>query len=338
MNKYDNDYIELIKDILMNGSDSSDRTGTGTRKVFCRTLRHKMNTGLPLLTTRKMFFKNGIHELIWFLKGDTNIKYLVDNDVNIWNGDCYKKYVTICSSNDAIWNKWMRNNEDSTISLYTEKQFVEKIKTDDEFAKEWGNLGTVYGKEWIDWYGINQLQEAIDTLKNNPDSRRILVTAWNPVNVKKATLPPCHIMYQFITRELTFEERLALIKPIPNVYDHKDLDVINVPKRALSLCYTMRSADCGLGFPTDQLLYSLLLSMVSSVVNMVPDELVCNLVDTHIYKNQIDGLKQQITRNPLELAQLKLNSNIKNIFEFKYEDIEIINYQSHDKIYLPLSN
>lgn len=338
MNKYDNDYIELIKDILMNGSDSSDRTGTGTRKVFGRMLTHKMKTGFPILTTRKMFYKNGVHELIWFLKGSTNIKYLVDNGVNIWVGDCYKRYSKLCSANDSTWNNWMRVNIDETLSVFTEKEFIEKIKTDDQFAKMWGELGTVYGKEWVDWYGINQVQELIDMLKTNPDNRRLLVTAWNPVNVKKAVLPPCHYAWQVFTRELSFEERLALINPIPNVYDHRDLDAINIPKHEISLMFQIRSLDVPLGCPTDILVYGLLLSMISQVVNMIPGELKMCSGDTHLYKNQISEVKEQLTREPFELPQLELNPDVKNIFDFKYDDIKIVNYQCHEKIIIPLSN
>ena len=354
MNKYDNDYRDLINDILINGKSSDDRTGTGTKKIFCRTIRHNMKDGFPMLTLRKMFPKNAIHELLWFLKGDTNIKYLVDNNVNIWNGDCYKKYTRICSSNSNKHDKWMRLNVsenpliNGTLSMYTEKEFAEQIKTNDEFAKEWGELNKVYGSEWIDWYGINQLQEAIDTLKNNPNSRRIMITAWNPVNVKKATLPPCHIMYQLVTNILTLDERISYAIKNINVVDKDDymkiwseemLDKYNVPKHSVSLVYTMRSVDMILGFCQDEIVYAMLLQMIAQCVNMIPDELVANLVDTHIYKNQIGkDLDLMLSRNPMELPILKLNPSIKDIFKFKFEDFEIVNYQTHDIIKFPLSN
>lgn len=314
-NDYEEQYLSLIRDIIENGNRSDDRTGTGTMKVFARTIRHDMSQGLPLITTRQMFYKNGIVELLWMLRGNTNIRYLVQNGVNIWVGDCYKKYTTCCSANSTEWNEWMRDNGDGTLSMYTQKEFIEKVKTDDSFADKWGELNKVYGSEWTDWYGINQLQECIDTLRSNPDSRRILVTAWNPVNVKKATLPPCHVMYQFYT-ELDKE----------------------TSKRKISLCYTMRSVDCGLGLPTDQLLYGLLLEMVAQCVDMVPGELVCNLVDTHVYINQIDGLKELVSRTPGNLPRLVLNRDVKDIFKFRYEDIQVVDYVHQDKIFLPLSN
>ncbi len=344
LNKLDNDYLSLVKDILKNGRKCMDRTGTGTVKVFGRQIRHNMKDGFPLLTTRKMFYNNGIHELIWFLKGDTNIKYLVDNNVNIWVGDCYKKY---CNSH-------------SEGEIYSRADFINKIKTDDDFAKKWGNLGTVYGKEWIDWDGINQIQEMIDMLKTNPDNRRMMVTAWNPTNVKKATLPPCHYAWQVFSWELTLEERLDFVKnneqlneefnkafPSSNINLEDDtiiiqlnnfLNTLNIPTRELSLMYQMRSTDLLLGQPTDNLVYGILLEMIAQVVNMVPGELIWNSGDTHIYLNQIDAIPEQLDRLPYQLPKLKLNKNIKNIFDFKFEDIEIVNYESHPKIIYLLSN
>jgi len=360
INTYDKKYIDLIKDILENGSKcNNDRTGTGTVKVFGRQLRHNMKEGFPMLTTRKMFYKNAIYELLWFLKGDTNIKYLVDNNVNVWVGDCYKYYTTLCSDNTSKYNNWMRDNNDGTFSMYTRDEFINQIKIDNDFAKEWGELNAVYGKEWIDWYGINQIQELVDTLKNNPDSRRMMVTAWNPINVKKAKLPPCHYAFQCFTSELTLEERINIAKNnlefnkafSKNTFsmDYNNditlckqienyLNVLNIPKRKISLMYNMRSVDIPLGFPQDNILYSMLLQMLAQCVNMVPDEIIASLADTHIYLNQIEMLKEQLNKTPYELPLLKLNPLIKNIFNFKFEDFEIINYNCHDKIVIPLSN
>jgi thymidylate synthase len=350
-NNLDKQYLELVKDILENGKISKDRTGTGTIKVFGRTLRHNMQEGFPILTTRKMFYKNIIHELLWFLKGDTNIKYLVDNGVNIWVGDCYKNYCKHTETNDTTYNEWMRENEDGSLSMYTRNEFIEKLKNDDKFAEKWGELNKVYGSEWIDWYGINQIQELINTLNTNPDSRRMLVTAWNPVNVKKAVLPPCHYAFQIYTEELSTTERhkIAYKDKLPGAYsvitDGVDfnemdgrLDEMNIPKRKISLMFQMRSVDIGLGGPSDILLYSLLLEMIAKQVNMIPDELIIHSGDTHIYLNHVDSLKEQIKREGLTLPSLKLNGNVKSIFDYKYEDIEIVDYISHDKIVLPLSN
>jgi len=344
-NTLDEKYINVIKDVLENGTVSGDRTGTGTKKVFGRMITHDMAEGFPLLTTKKMFWKGILTELLWFLKGDTNIKYLVDNGVNIWVGDCYKKYVKLCSSNDSEWNPWMRDNGDNTLSMFTEKEFINKIKTDDEFAKKWGELGTVYGKEWIDWYGINQVQEVLNMLKTNPDNRRMMVTAWNPVNVKNAVLPPCHYVWQVFTRELTTDERISyMIKNITllpdqgDVWDDAVLDQFNVPKREISLMYNMRSVDMPLGFPFDIASYGFLLSMIAQCVNMVPGKLINSLGDTHIYLNQIEPIQEQLDNEPFELPKLVLNPDIKNLFDFKIDDVKIINYQCHDKIAIPLSN
>jgi len=216
MNKLDKDYQLLLKDILENGNVKKDRTGTGTISVFGRQIRHKMSDGFPLLTTKKMYTKGIITELIWFLRGDTNIKYLVDNNCNIWNGDAYKKYTEATKGNDSTNNQWMRDNGDNTLSMYTMEQFVEKIKTDDEFMKVWGELGPTYGKQWRQWQGwvehysdgkkhlvsiwFDQILELINNLKNNPDSRRLMVTAWNVAEVDKMTLPPCHYGFQCYTR------------------------------------------------------------------------------------------------------------------------------------------
>ncbi len=354
MNNLDKQYLEICKNILQNGKDSGDRTGTGTKKVFGRMLRHDMREGFPILTTRKMFYKNAIHELLQFLKGDTNIQYLVQNGVNIWVGDCYKKYTTICSANSSEFDEQMHDNGDGTCRMYLQKEFIEKIKTDNDFAKKQGELGTVYGKEQTDWYGINQLQECIDLLKNNPDSRRILVTAQNPVNVKTATLPPCHIGYQFFTEELTVEERvLYMIGKYNNeLKQYKNnngfierstidlkLEEFNIPTRKISLSYNMRSVDWILGQPSDHIVYGLLLEMVAQSVNMIPNELIITSGDTHIYQNHIiPELYEMLEKVPYKLPRLKLNADIKNIFEFKFEDIEIENYISHDKIYFQLSN
>ena len=362
INTYDKKYIDLIKDILDNGSKSGDRTGTGTIKVFGRQLRHNMKEGFPLLTTRKMFYKNGIHELLWFLKGDTNIKYLVDNGVNIWVGDCYKFYTTTCSADSSMYDIWINKNcmynDNGVHRLYTREEFIQQIKTSAEFAKEWGELNAVYGKEWIDWYGINQIEELVDALKNNPDSRRMMVTAWNPVNVKKAKLPPCHYAWQCFTRELTLEERINVAKNNSEFNDvfpantflmdynsdftlckqiENYLNSLNIPKRELSLMYQMRSVDEILGLPTDQICYGLLIEMLAQVVNMVPGEMIWSGGDCHIYLNQLENIPKQLDNIPYELPLLKLNKNVKSIFDFKFEDIEIVNYVSHDKITYPLS-
>ncbi len=347
MNKLDKQYTDLIKDILENGTISGDRTGTGTKKVFGRMITHDMSEGIALLTCKKMFIRGGIYELLWFLKGDTNIKYLVDNNVNIWVGDCYKKYINdttvpIC----FLFSKAGKEPcvGDDFYRHYTREEFIDQIKTNDEFAKIYGELNKVYGSEWVNWNDeINQIQELIDTLKTNPDSRRLMVTAWNPVNVRKATLPPCHYAFQCFTRELSDDERLYMYKKKHNigrtlVEINKDIINKEIPERELSLMFQMRSTDYGLGLPADLQVYSMLLSMIAHVVNMIPGELKCVTGDSHIYADHIEPIKELLTREIFPLATLELNPDITNIFDFKFEDIKILNYQSSEKLYLPLSN
>ncbi len=347
MNNYDKIYTDLINHVLTNGYTSDDRTGTGTIKTFGNLLAHNMQDGFPLLTTKKMFYKGIIHELLWFLKGDTNIKYLVDNNVNIWVGDCYKKY-------KEIYNNQKEPN-DILIKELTEKEFIQAIKDNyvidkqgRTFSEKFAELNKVYGSEWIKWNDdINQIQELIDTLKTNPDSRRMLITAWNPTNVRKALLPPCHTHWQVFTRVLTLEERRdvyfdTIVKKqevlLRTEDSHEYFDKFNVPRRELSLMFYMRSVDVGLGLPFDVASYGILMSMIAQQVNMSLGELKFILADTHIYKNQLDGLSEQVVREPMSLCKLKLNSVVKSIFDYTFEDIQIEDYVSHDKIVLPLSN
>lgn len=364
MNNLDKQYIELIKHVLDNGYDSGDRTGTGTRKSFGNLLSHNMKEGFPILTTKKMFTKGIIYELLWFLRGETNIKYMVDNDVYIWVGDCYKKYTEhfadIKNFEFAEVSELQTiNSENNNGVLLTSTvfepldraSFINAIKEDKilscgkTFSQKWGELNKVYGAEWVHWDdNINQIQELIDTLNTNPNSRRMMVTAWNPTNVKKALLPPCHYAFQVFTRELTFEERFDLASNLEinenymKMATTENLDAVNVPKREISLMFNMRSVDVGLGLPFDISSYGFLLSMIAQVVNMVPGELKCILADTHIYNDHIEPIQEHFNRVGSDLPRLKLNRDIKNIFDFKFEDLEIIRYDPDDVIKLPLSN
>src|SRR6056300_1135166 len=225
MNRLDTDYQALLKDIIYNGREKGDRTGTGTLSVFGRQIRHKMSDGYPLLTTKKMAFKTMVTELLWFLKGDTNIKYLVDNGCNIWNGDAYKRYETYAQNlEEPNWSVHIEDPIQNKVRILTQKEFIEQIKTDDEFAKKWGELGPIYGKQWRSWIRrttreekivnpgvyteqIDQIQNLINELKNNPDSRRLMVNAWNVGELDKMTLPPCHYGFQVYTREMGLNER-----------------------------------------------------------------------------------------------------------------------------------
>jgi len=314
MNKLDKQYTDLLQTILDYGVEKKDRTGTGTKSIFGYTIRHNMKDGFPLITTKKMFWKGIVTELIWFLRGDTNIKFLVDNNCHIWDGDAYKKY-----SNHFIGYEDVPNKE----------WFIERIKTDDKFAERWGNLGPVYGAQWRRWktnknldvkgfvvglhmeYGfvpnpdkishIDQIANLIHDLKTNPDSRRLMVNAWNVGELDQMTLPPCHYGFQVYTRELSSEERkeFAVNKhPLtsPDLMSTDSLNSNNIPTRTISLMWNQRSCDVPLGIPYNIASYALLLEIIGKMVNMVPDELIGNLGDCHIYLNQIEGCQEQIGR------------------------------------------
>lgn len=331
MNKLDKQYQDLLQDILDNGITKSDRTGTGTISVFGRQIRHNLNDGFPLLTTKKMAIKSIMTELKWFLKGDTNIKYLVDNGCNIWNGDALQNIMKNFNGPAA-----------ARAYIFDEKNFIDKIKTDDEFAKEWGELGPIYGKQWTDWNGIDQILNLINSLKKNPDSRRLMVSAWNVGELHEMTLPPCHYGFQLYTRVLDLDERIAYYNknnPIlgkSSDYYHEHLDDMGVPRRVVSLMWNQRSVDTFLGLPFNIASYAMLLHLIAKEVDMIPGEIIGNLGDTHLYKNHIDQAKEQISREPMEfLPKLKLSNVDVLSGEFDYE---ILHYHSHPTIKAPLSN
>ena len=326
MYNIDEEYRKLLMDILIHGVKKEDRTGTGTQSVFGRQIRHKMSEGFPLLTTKKMAWKSIVTELIWFLRGDTNIKYLVDNNCHIWDGDAYKNYATKTSL-DAD-------------GQFTKEEFIKEIKTNNEFAKQWGELGPIYGKQWRKWnyqskknhyvmagqpthYNINidQIINLISELKSNPDSRRLMVSAWNVGEVDKMVLPPCHYGFQVYTQE-------------------------REGKRYISLMWNQRSVDTFLGLPFNIASYALLLEIIAKEVNMIPDEIIGNLGDVHLYLDHIEQAKEQISRKPFELPKLKMNPIFLANLEHKSFDeaingvvnFELENYQSHPAIKAPLSN
>ena len=296
----DERYQELLQTILDYGKHKKDRTGTGTKSIFGYTIRWDMSQGFPLLTTKRMPMKTIATELKWFLKGDTNIKYLHDNNCHIWDGD-YKK----------------------------------SGRTD-------GELGPIYGKQWRDWNGEDQIKNLINELKIDPDSRRLMVSAWNVNELDKMTLPPCHYGFQMYTRELSFHERWALYSDKP--YDGNGLGMINtldfmddneIPTRSISLMWNQRSVDTFLGLPFNIASYALLLKIIAHEVNMVPDQLIGNLGDVHLYKNHIEQAKEQIERDPIMLPELNIVSSDILKGEFAYE---LLDYESHKSIKAPLSN
>jgi len=337
MNTLDKQYQDLLQDILDNGFRKEDRTGTGTISVFGRQIRHNMQDGFPVLTTKKMAWKTMVTELLWFLRGDTNIKFLVDNGCHIWDGDAFKNFMDTSEGDpDLIWNQ---------------EQFINMIKTDDEFAKQWGELGPVYGKQWRSWnkyivkpglvslgdgrYNenywdidkpIDQIQNLINDLKTNPDSRRLMVNAWNVGELDQMVLPPCHYGFQVYTRPTTREEKIFN----PGKY------------RAISLMWNQRSVDTFLGLPFNIASYGLLLTILAKEVNMVPDQLIGNLGDTHLYLNHIEQAKEQIGREPFELPTLNqfptYEGSRPSIESYVVSDFTLKDYQSHPSIKAPLSN
>ena len=339
MNKLDKEYQMLLEYILGNGVEKKDRTGTGTISVFGTQIRHDMSDGFPLLTTKRIPVKTMMTELKWFLKGDTNIKYLVDNGCNIWNGDAYNKY---CKAHPSEY-------EDD---MFTQEEFIEHIKEDESFAKNWGELGPIYGKQWRDWNGdnfiygdlkngIDQIANLIKELKTNPDSRRLMVSAWNVGELDKMTLPPCHYGFQMNTRELNLDERIDLYNQstLPgnqsSDYFHEHMDQYGIPRRAISLMWNQRSVDTFLGLPFNISSYGALLCLIAEEVNMVPDELIGNLGDTHLYLNHIEQANEQVSRDAYPLPTVKFSNIDLLAGEFDYE---VIDYKYHPSIKAPLSN
>lgn len=277
-------YLDLCDFVLENGEDRSDRTGTGTRSVFGYQMRFDLSQGFPLLTTKRVHFASLAKELLWFISGDTNIKWLVENNVRIWNEWPY-----------AIFK------DSSDYNGETMKEFIERIKTDDKFAKKYGDLGPVYGKQWRNFNGVDQLQKVIDTIRYNPNSRRIILSAWNPSEVDDMALPPCHAFMQFYVSE----------------------------SGKLSLQLYQRSADIFLGVPFNIASYALLLHMIAKITDLEVGDFVHTIGDAHIYKDHFDVVKTQLTREPYPLPKLIIHGNQKEIEEFKFEDFEIVDYQHH---------
>lgn len=283
------EYLKLCKHVLDNGLEKADRTGVGTISTFGYQMRYNLSEGFPIVTTKKVHLKSVIHELLWFINGDTNIKYLVDNGVSIWNDWPYKKF-----------------KDSSEYNGQTMKEFAAMVRESDEFAKKYGELGPVYGKQWRDFNGngVDQLQRLVEGLKNNPDSRRHILSAWNPVQIDEMALPPCHAFIQF--------------------YVSAD--------RKLSCQLYQRSADVFLGVPFNISSYALMTMMLAQVCGYELGDYVHTIGDAHIYSNHIEQIKLQLSREPKALPTMKINPSIKSIFDFKYEDFELVGYESHEAI------
>lgn len=301
-------YLDLLQDILDNGARKEDRTGTGTLSVFGRQMRFDLSQGFPAVTTKKLFLRGIIHELLWFLQGSTNIKYLVDNDVHIWDEWPYRAYLkkqgkNVPPSDSDAWSTGLR-------------QFIDRVKEDSDFAKKYGELGPVYGYQWRHWPTpdggeIDQIKNAVEAIKNNPNSRRIIVSAWNVAEITemaKAGLPPCHTLFQFYVND-----------------------------GSLSCQLYQRSADTFLGVPFNIASYALLTIMMAQVTGLKPGEFVHTFGDAHIYLNHLDQVREQLSRTPKALPILRINPAVHSIFNFRIQDFELVNYDSYPAIKAPIA-
>jgi thymidylate synthase len=393
MNKLDRNYQDLLKKILTTGTEKKDRTTVGTLSIFGEQIRHQMGDGFPLLTTKKMAWKSIVIELLWFLRGDTNIKYLLDNNCHIWDGDAYKNFLMNNPPHDH---------------LETKTEFLEKIKNNNSFAEKWGDLGPIYGRQWRSWgttseNRIDQIKNLIKELKSNPDSRRLMVNAWNVDGIempyddrdnfqlysdflkyfrrgevdyldldefleklegdkifrkkygliqptdKKMVLPPCHYGFQLYTRDMTMDEKIKEAERKFGIQrDENSMDYnifLNSNRKYISLMWNQRSVDTPLGLPFNIASYALLLEIIARMVDMTPLELIGNLGDTHIYKNQIEGVNTQLLRDSFELPRLEISENV-NFFgdiddmlnSCTHLDFNLVGYKSHPSIKIPLSN
>lgn len=297
-------YLDLMRHIRDHGIKKEDRTGTGTVSIFGHQMRFDLAAGFPLVTSKKVHLKSIIHELLWFIRGDTNIRYLVNNGVGIWN--------------DWPYQSWLRETGgDKDLIMYSpewtaqKRLFIERIKTDADFADKYGDLGPVYGKQWRDFGGVDQLAQLVDDINVNPDSRRLIVSAWNPQDIPvmvKSGLPPCHSLFQFY-----------------------------VVEGRLSCQLYQRSADVFLGVPFNIASYAILTLMIAQVTGLKPGDFVHTFGDAHLYLNHMDQVNEQLSRTTFPLPTLKINPKVSNLFDFVFEDFELQHYQSHDPISAPVA-
>lgn len=388
MNKVDTEYFRIVNDILANGKVKKNRTGIDTIGIFGAQAKYDVDlNAFPILTTKKVHFPAILHELLWFISGDTNIKYLVDNNVKIWNEWAFSRYQKVKPTLGGIMlaDELLFTNQEKRVlasklepedvdvvdiikKSIQEKQnkFIDRIKNDNEFAKQWGELGEgTYGGMWrsfpyykivnkddpADYYNSNidqglnidtvdQLQKVIEKLKFYPDDRRMIVSAWHPFWVDNCALPPCHCLFQFHTEELTLEERVEILQakvgpvnlPKSEMWVIQKLNEENIPHRRLNCLLYQRSNDFFLGVPFNITSYALLTAMIAHVTNMVLGTFTHSHGDAHVYTNHIEQFKVQIARTPKQLPKLWLNPEIKSLFDFKYDDVKLIGYDPHPAI------
>jgi len=297
-------YLDLVKHIVDQGVFKEDRTGTGTLSVFGYQMRFDLQQGFPLVTTKKVHLKSILHELLWFISGDTNIRYLVQNGVGIWNQWPYQSWLRQTGADQKL----EMHSDEWKVGL---KEFVERIKTDDDFAQQYGDLGPVYGRQWRNFEGVDQLAQIVDDIKSNPDSRRLIVSAWNPKDIPvmvKSGLPPCHSLFQFYVSE-----------------------------GRLSCQLYQRSADVFLGVPFNIASYAALTMMIAQVTGLQLGDFVHSFGDAHLYTNHMQQIETQLCRDTLPLPTLKINPQVNSLFDFVYEDFELQDYQSHGAISAPVA-
>jgi thymidylate synthase len=297
-------YLDLVRHIRDHGTLKEDRTGTGTVSIFGYQMRFNLADGFPLVTTKRVHLKSILYELLWFIKGDTNIKYLVQNGVGIWN--------------DWPYQNWLRETgQAQNLQMYSSewrlvmKEFIERIKSDDTFARQYGDLGPVYGKQWRNFGGVDQLANLVNDIKTNPDSRRLIVSAWNPQDIPvmiKSGLPPCHSLFQFY-----------------------------VVEGRLSCQLYQRSADVFLGVPFNIASYAILTIMIAQVTGLRPGDFIHTFGDAHLYLNHMEQVEEQLSRAEFDLPELKVNPSITSLFDFVFEDFELQNYMSHEPISAPVA-
>jgi thymidylate synthase len=297
-------YLELMRHIRDQGVRKEDRTGTGTLSIFGYQMRFNLSQGFPLVTTKRVHLKSIIHELLWFIQGDTNIRYLVQNGVNIWN--------------DWPFQSWLRETQqEHKYPMYTPawreqmKLFVERVKADESFASQYGELGPVYGHQWRNFEGVDQLAQIVEDIKTNPDSRRLIVSAWNPKDIPvmaKSGLPPCHTLFQFYVTE-----------------------------GRLSCQLYQRSADVLLGVPFNIASYALLTMMIAQVAGLQLGDFVHTFGDAHLYSNHLEQVEEQLSREPHPLPVMVMNPEVNSLFDFQYSDFDLQNYLSHPPISAPVA-
>jgi len=367
MNDYEEKYLDLLRGILEEGVYSKNRTGINTYKYWGAQMHINLQEGFPLLTTKKMHWKSVVHELLWMIKGDTNIQYLLKNGVTFWTEWPYQTYLNHCKTlTEPDYDVHTEDLEKNCVREMTQKEFEQEIINDDEFAKKWGSIGQYgYGGMWRNFphrispigqnngdhmivkgwsvETVDQLTNAINDLKNNPDSRRIIITAWHPYhsnNREDALLPACHNYIQFGTEQLTLQERVEILQarvgpvnlPKSETWVIQKLNEENIPVFRLNCYFNMRSSDTFLGLPFNCAFYALFTHLIANQLNMIPNQLVYSAADVHLYENHLEQVKLQLTRDIKELPRLNIKTPGKSIFDIKFEDIEIIDYNPHPAI------